>query len=273
MKQSRDDVIFTRFGLPDSITADNGRQLISEEFQEFCKTNNIELVNTIPYWPQMNGEVERQNRSILKRLVISQNTKSDWRMDLNKYLLMYRSTIHSTMRKTPSEMLFGRNIRDKVPGIHQPMEADEETADNDREKKEKEKQYADTRRNAKPISLEKGDEVLVKRMQKTNKLASNFEPEVYKVVERKGGDVKIISEAGKVYRRHISHLQKIISGDPATASSSSNSDDAESSINEPLDTKDSTHSRRPTKRASDSVMEPRVTRSSKRPAHLNDFVI
>lgn len=179
------NIIFARFGLPLSITADNGRQLVSEEFRNFCETHNIELVSTIPYWPQMNGEVERQNRSILKRLVISQTTKSDWREDLNKYLLMYRSTPHSTTQKTPAQMLFGRNIRDKIPAIHQPMEIDEETADKDKEKKEKEKQYADARRNAKEISIEKGDEVLVKRMVKPNKLSSNFEPEVYKVIGRK----------------------------------------------------------------------------------------
>lgn len=34
--------IFARFGLPLSITADNGRQLVSEEFRDFCKTHNIE---------------------------------------------------------------------------------------------------------------------------------------------------------------------------------------------------------------------------------------
>lgn len=48
---------------------------------------------------QQNGEVERQNRSILKRLTISQATDSDWKDDLNKYLIMYRSTPHSTNGK------------------------------------------------------------------------------------------------------------------------------------------------------------------------------
>lgn len=268
------EVIFARFGLPLSITADNGRQFVSEEFRDFCKTHNIELISTIPYWPQMNGEVERQNRSILKRLVISQTTKSDWRNDLNKYLLMYRSTPHSTTQKTPAQMLFGRNIRDKVPGIHQPMEIDEETADRDREKKEKEKQYADARRNAKEISIEKGDEVLVKRMLKTNKLSSNFEPEVYKVINRVGGDVDIVSEAGKEFRRHVSHLQKINSTNPATAiGSGSNGSNTTSSANGPKNEIDTKQMDQSTKQAGDIINQPRVTRSSKRPSHLRDFVI
>lgn len=126
-------VIFARFGNPVSITADNGRQLVSEEFKNFCNENNILLISTIPCWPQENGEVERQNRSILKRLIISQNQKQDWRQDLLKYLVMYRSTPHSTTTKTPSELMFGRTIRDKLPKIDQsvPVAIDEEMRDQD----------------------------------------------------------------------------------------------------------------------------------------------
>ncbi|XP_062700623.1 uncharacterized protein K02A2.6-like [Aedes albopictus] len=208
--------IFARFGLPVTVTADNGPQFTSEEFRNYCESSNIKLISTTPYWPQQNGEVERQNRSILERLSISQATNTDWLSELNKYLLMYRSSPHSTTGKTPSEMLFGYNIRDKVPSINQPKEIDEETADRDREKKEKGKLYADERRNAKPNSITEGDKVLVKRMTKPNKLATTFEPVVYDVIKRKGGDVVVASEdTGTAYRRHVSHLQRVIGeGEP-----------------------------------------------------------
>ncbi|KMQ92700.1 hypothetical protein RF55_7276 [Lasius niger] len=68
---------FSRNGYPVTMTADNGRQFTSEEFAKFCKECGITLYNTIPYWPQQNGEVERQNRDILKRLKISQIEKRD----------------------------------------------------------------------------------------------------------------------------------------------------------------------------------------------------
>lgn len=71
-------VIFARFGIPLSIKADNGPQFPSVGFRQFCENNNIELINTTPYWPQENGEVERQNRSLLNRLKISQEEKRDW---------------------------------------------------------------------------------------------------------------------------------------------------------------------------------------------------
>lgn len=82
-------VIFARFGNPISITADNRPPFSSQEFKLFCTTNNIKIINTIPLWPQQNDDVERQNRSIVKRLIISQNEKKDWKKDLLDYLVMY----------------------------------------------------------------------------------------------------------------------------------------------------------------------------------------
>ncbi|GBP88986.1 Uncharacterized protein K02A2.6 [Eumeta japonica] len=96
--------IFSRLGNPTSITADNGRQFISEEFKSFLTERNITLFNTVPYWPQQNGEVERQNRDILKRLKISTAENKDWKESLLDYLTMYNSTPHSVTGRTPSEL-------------------------------------------------------------------------------------------------------------------------------------------------------------------------
>lgn len=66
-------IIFSRYGLPMTLRVDNGPQLNEncEEFREFCESSGIKLINTIPFWPAMNGEVECQNRSLLKRLRIA----------------------------------------------------------------------------------------------------------------------------------------------------------------------------------------------------------
>lgn len=208
-------VIFARFGNPISITADNGRQLVSNEFENFCNENNIQLISTTPWWPQENGEVERQNRSILKRLIISQNQKRDWRQDLLKYLVMYRSTPHSTTNKTPSELMFGRTIRDKLPKIDQPMEkgtaCDQETRDRDLQTKEKGKEYTDKRRHAKVSEVEVGDTVWQKKMIKTNKLAPMFEPVPHKVIEKNGAEVTIENpDSNARYKRNVSHVIKAV---------------------------------------------------------------
>lgn len=197
----RVDVIFARFGYPLSITADNGRQFVSAEVRQYCETNNIELISTTPYWPQQNGEVERQNRSLLKTLVICQNTKGNWRVELQKYLIAYRTTAHSTTGASPAMMMFGREIRDKLPSIRQPVETDTEIRDRDFERKDKGKEYGDSRRGAQPSQVVVGDRVLLKRQTKENKLQSTFEPTEYIVLKRNGSEVTVVSaETGKQYK-------------------------------------------------------------------------
>lgn len=64
---------------------------------------------------------------------------------------MYNVTPHGTTGKTPSELLFGRNIRDKIPSIRDLIEEekDEEAADNDILHKHQGKEREDRARGAK----------------------------------------------------------------------------------------------------------------------------
>ncbi|XP_062706679.1 uncharacterized protein K02A2.6-like isoform X1 [Aedes albopictus] len=207
--------IFTRLGYPRTITLDNGRQFVSTEFEQYCKQRGIVLNRTTPYWPQENGLVERQNRSLVKRLKISQALKQDWKRDILTYLSMYYSTPHSTTGKTPSELMYGRNVRTKLPSL-----ADLGTAvpstdyrDRDHQAKEKGKIAEDHRRGAKPSSLEIGDKVHIKRTIPGNKLSSTFNSDVLTVTAKRGPRTTIQNdETGKVYERNSSHLKKIRSG-------------------------------------------------------------
>lgn len=80
--------MFATHGLPLQIVTDNGPQFISNEFKDFMEQEDIEHSRVTPLWPQANGEVERQNRSILKRLKISQIEKRNWHDELSDYLTM-----------------------------------------------------------------------------------------------------------------------------------------------------------------------------------------
>lgn len=202
-------VIFARFGRPNTITLDNGTQLSSLELKTFCDEHGIYLNHSAPYWPQENGEVERQNRSILKRLIISQNTHKEWQKELQDFLLMYRATPHSTTMKTPSEMMFGRTINDKLPQINDKlaMVLDEETRDRDKISKQKGKQYADGKRHAKENTIAIGDLVWLKNIIKTNKLMAPFEPVTFKVIGRSGSELLVENPETKArYRRNVAHV-------------------------------------------------------------------
>ena len=60
--------IFTTHGLPLSLRSDSGPQFRSEVFEQYLEDNGIEHRKTTPLWPQTNGEVERQNKPLLKRM-------------------------------------------------------------------------------------------------------------------------------------------------------------------------------------------------------------
>lgn len=204
--------IFTRLGYPMTITLDNARQFISAELEQFCSEHGVHLNNTTPYWPQENGLVERQNRSVLKRLQISQSLQRDWKADLNDYLMMYYTTPHTVTGKTPTELCFGRTIRSKLPSLQDVEVAyrDDEVYDRDRLAKQKGKEQGDHNRRATPSNIQIGDDVLMKNLLPNNKLTPTFDPTEYVVLDKSGARVTIQNKSNdKIYQRNSAHLKQI----------------------------------------------------------------
>ena len=86
--------MFVTHGLPCSLRTVNRPQFISDHFKGCLEKNGIEHRRTRPLRPQANGEIERQNCTILKRLRIAQAEGRDWRSQMDDFLMMYRSTPH-----------------------------------------------------------------------------------------------------------------------------------------------------------------------------------
>ncbi|KAL1268572.1 hypothetical protein QQF64_033935 [Cirrhinus molitorella] len=198
--------VFSRHGLPCTLRSDCGPQFMSTQFQQFCEINGIQHVKTTPKWAQANGEVERQNASILKRIKIAQAEGLDWKKELRKYVAIYRAIDHNTTGKSPAELLFNRKIRGKLPDFTMPRN-DQEIRDRDAEQKGKSKLYADHRRGAKNSQLEVGDQVLL-RQEKTDKLTTTFSPVPYTVVSRRGNSVIVENSGGTQYRRNTTFVKK-----------------------------------------------------------------
>ncbi|XP_052777763.1 uncharacterized protein LOC128215074 [Mya arenaria] len=148
-----------------SLQTNNAQNFNSKELNDYLTDLNIEHRNTTPYWPQANGEVEIQNKSIMKRLHIAHVQKKNMRTELQTYLMMYRFTPHSTTGMSPAEMLFKRKIRTKIPDISDHRVSDHEIRDRDIERKGKGKIYGDNRRNARESDIKEGDLVENKSVQ------------------------------------------------------------------------------------------------------------
>lgn len=210
---------FCRFGIPETMRADNGPQFISEELSTYCREYGIQLRRTTPYWPQANGEVERTNKTILKHLKISQESGSvDWIWDLRSFLLMYNSTPHATTGAAPSLLMFGRILRDKLPSFeNRKIRVDEEEFhDRDWSKKLHDAEYTNAHRHAKPTELKEGEIVVVKRTNKTNKLSSTFAPEEFEITKLTGSDAMLKSTvSNRVIHRNTAHLKSLMKFAPS----------------------------------------------------------
>ena len=216
--------IFTTHGLPLSLRSDNGPQFSSDTFEQYLKDQGIEHRKTTPLWPQANGEVERQNKSLLKRMRIAQAEGKEWKKELRKYLVAYRSTPHTTTGVSPAELLFGRKMRTKLPELREESIASE-MRDRDGEMKAKAKQYADKRRNAQESDLTPGDKVLV-RQERRNKLSTPFAPEPYDVISKNGNSVVIESPEGVQSMRNTTHVKKYEEPSPSPDETTLVPDDA-----------------------------------------------
>lgn len=130
---------------------------------------------------------------------------------------MYNVTPHGVTGKSPSELMFGRRIRDKIPGIDDLMQCaeDGEAKDADMINKQKGKDREDTSRGAKPTIIEVGDRVLVQNLTRSNKLESRFQNKEFEVIQKNGNEA-ILAREGKTLRRHVTHLKKVPSSDEVT---------------------------------------------------------
>lgn len=200
-------MIFARHGLPLSIRSDNGPQFSSDAFAEYMKSIGAKHVQVTPKWAQANGEVERQNASLLKRMKIAQAEGRNWQEEVLKYLLAYRASPHPSTGRSPSEMLFRRQIRTKLPELKLFSGYDQDVRDRDAEQKGLAKLYADEKRHAKESDVRTGDKVLLRR-ENTGKLDTPFRPEPCEVISKSGSQVTVQTPDGAVYKRNSTHVKK-----------------------------------------------------------------
>ena len=60
------DPFVYRFGIPQTITTDQGSMFTSGEFDEFATSMGIKMLNSSPYYAQANGQAEASNKVVIK---------------------------------------------------------------------------------------------------------------------------------------------------------------------------------------------------------------
>ena len=96
-----------------------------------------------PYWPSANGEVERFNRVLRKANQTAHVEGRLWLKELDKFLLSYRTTPHCVTGYPPATVMFGRNVRNKLPSFEEDNGSFPDLDSKDKVMKERIKNYAD----------------------------------------------------------------------------------------------------------------------------------
>jgi transposase InsO family protein len=58
--------IIHRFGIPQTLTTDQGTLFLSKEVRDFAELYKIKLLKSSPYYAQANGQAESNNKTLIK---------------------------------------------------------------------------------------------------------------------------------------------------------------------------------------------------------------
>ena len=94
--------IIYRFGIPQTLTTDQGSSFISKEVRKFAESYKIKILNSSPYYAQANGQAESSNKILIKhiRKKIEENPRR-WHEVLSEALWAHRISRHGATKVTP----------------------------------------------------------------------------------------------------------------------------------------------------------------------------
>jgi transposase InsO family protein len=58
--------IIYRFGIPQTLTTDQGSSFMSHQVRDYAKSLRIKLLSSSPYYAQANGQAESSNKTLIK---------------------------------------------------------------------------------------------------------------------------------------------------------------------------------------------------------------
>lgn len=104
---------FCYMGLPKRTHMYHGAQFESTLMGELFRLWHVDKSRTTPYHPQANGVVEQHNRVLGNslRAVLLERTEEEWDMVLPHIMRAHRGMPHSSTKKTPNFLMYGRELR------------------------------------------------------------------------------------------------------------------------------------------------------------------
>ena len=184
--------LFAGHGIPKTPRADN-MPFGSKELYQFCREWEFEIITSSPEYPKSNGLAEK-GVQVIKKLI---KKFMDSKQDINLALLAFRSAPNE-QGLSPAQLLFGRQIRSKLPVLEQNLTGryDNKNQEDKKATQEKQRKYHDLHAKQLP-KLERGDSVRIGSKDGWNSVG--------KVIETNVGPRSYLVDTGKrrVHLRNI----------------------------------------------------------------------
>jgi hypothetical protein len=103
--------IIHRFGIPQTLTTDQGTSFVAKEMHDFVNFYGIKLLNSSPYYAQANGQAESSNKTLVKLIKkkIEDNPKR-WHEVLSEALWAHHISRHGATKVTRFELVYGQEV-------------------------------------------------------------------------------------------------------------------------------------------------------------------
>ncbi|KAG1614235.1 hypothetical protein G6F46_007107 [Rhizopus delemar] len=211
--------LFCVFGPITKILSDNGRHFFCKEVEAFAKFVNFKHQFAAPYKPSTNGKVEQINGTIVRGIrKMIYNNKKDWDTLLPSMPYAYRTKVHKAIGISPYEALFGSvpNNVNEDPLYKLGMKLGLERLYYLMDKRlnyEEMVMKEDEKRPEKSERISVGDEVMMKKHLKKDKLDSSFKNSLFTVVNQYHRNTYVlVNNQGVKLKRAVNgvHLKKFV---------------------------------------------------------------
>lgn len=210
---------FYKYGVPDRLHSDQGRNFEANVIAQLCKMYGISRSRTTPYHPEGNAQCERFNRTLHNLLkALTPERKRHWPKHLPELLFSYNATQNTTTGYSPFHLMFGRLPKlpiDFLLGFLHDDDDDLMSTDEwirnhqDRLKYAFDKagdrtsmmaEYRKSTNDCRAFepNLDIGDKVYVRNRQVRgrNKIQDSWDSTVYRVVNISGNVIAVVSDGG-----------------------------------------------------------------------------
>lgn len=208
----------TKFGCPQIVHTDQGRDFTSKLMENLCKILKIKQLRSTAFHPQSLGSLERSHHVLIQYLK-NFCQKSNWDRWVPYAMFSYNTSKHEGTGFTPHELIYGKCARfpsefskRKLPLTYDLFlktlsEKLIETQTTARDKlhaaKEKSKRYYDLKLNSQ--NYEEGDSVYLQKNNKTSKLDPDYSGpyKIIKLLEDNNVELQITPSKTKIVHTNL----------------------------------------------------------------------